>query len=1018
MAAGRLAGRFALALLLAAPCARAFSAVAGMRGAARGASHGVRRAVPRLAGAAGPPASASADTSTERALGSMELLFAPRSVGTHAATPTTHVACATLGVRIGDAQLSAALTHALRTQPMLSRRVVGTGAPDQRTRIGSVSAPGVLGRVLPFLAPEPLVRVGNPNPLRFAPMRADAAARLPADAVRVIELADDDALESEWRALFAAELNLERGALSLADGPLWRLSVLRTAGRSALVFALNHAISDQASLNALLAEMLAAADGAANGVADGAADGAADGEVDGAAGGAPPLPPSLEASILGGARSVGFFGEETGGTGLLGLEHGSARYLVAKLAESAAGELPRGAPPAWARARAVDGALASAARRSAPEFRTVGVRDVAALRARCREAGVSVSTALAACAAVVAAEACREPTAAERDLKVLLSLDMRAFGAPDGRSADALSCQAGSMDVLLRCGANTAAHLGVGGVGGGVGGADGGARAPGEARAEIDAARRVWALARTAKAQLRAFVDADFARMSVLVFDWAMSSFEMTRLVALEADNPLTLGRAYGAAISNVGVVRGVGLDAAGAGSLASSVDGLHFAVPHTATGALLPFSAATVGGRLFLTLNAPDPLVGAAERARAADRMASLVRALGAAETAGAAADGGGGIGARARGALGGTALALACAALALPHAGAWAEWAGAWRRVLDGGAMDADWAPLKFWAFFAAMHPLLQPALWISEVLHASPGPLLGGLVPASFALLNGAALALLARSERARGALNALLFASFVGYISAGLDGAGSPSAYNLALDDGIRGCPAYEDVVQPSMADFDVRKYQGRWYELGFHDWTQFSEVYGTTLDIELSADGQRWVDDFAVKGPAPLVAPRSWDKSPVANGAHYFLYGKVDVSKPGILQESGFGLTFPNFIVDVQRDARTGAYTQAIQFQCLERGGVRIFEGINFLSRTTDDQPAQMAAMHARASAAGMDAYGSSAEQMHVVQHAPSGAPPVDNAWQRMWEAVGLPRLLALAEGAMHTQAEDILNKVQ
>ena len=115
---------------------------------------------------------------------------------------------------------------------------------------------------------------------------------------------------------------------------------------------------------------------------------------------------------------------------------------------------------------------------------------------------------------------------------------------------------------------------------------------------------------------------------------------------------------------------------------------------------------------------------------------------------------------------------------------------------------------------------------------------------------------------------------------------------------------------------------------------------------------------------------------------------------------------------------MQRDARTGAYTQAIQFQCLERGGVRIFEGINFLSRTTDDQPAQMAAMHARASAAGMDAYGSSAEQMHVVQHAPSGAPPVDNAWQRMWEAVGLPRLLALAEGAMHTQAEDILNKVQ
>jgi hypothetical protein len=92
-----------------------------------------------------------------------------------------------------------------------------------------------------------------------------------------------------------------------------------------------------------------------------------------------------------------------------------------------------------------------------------------------------------------------------------------------------------------------------------------------------------------------------------------------------------------------------------------------------------------------------------------------------------------------------------------------------------------------------------------------------------------------------------------------------------------------------VVQPSMRDFDVRKYQGRWYELGFHDWTQFQEVYATTLDIELSKDGGRWVDDFGVKGPAPLVAARSWDKSPVANGAHYFLYGKVDKATPGVLQ---------------------------------------------------------------------------------------------------------------------------------
>ena len=113
---------------------------------------------------------------------------------------------------------------------------------------------------------------------------------------------------------------------------------------------------------------------------------------------------------------------------------------------------------------------------------------------------------------------------------------------------------------------------------------------------------------------------------------------------------------------------------------------------------------------------------------------------------------------------------------------------------------------------------------------------------------------------------------------------------------------------------------------------------------------------------------------------------------------------------------MQRNSK-GEYTQAIQFQCLERGGVRIFEGINFLSRTPDNGPAQLAEMHARATRAGLDPYGSSVEQMHVVQHEQTNAPPIDNDWQRMWTAIGLPKLLALAEGAMHSLAEDILNPV-
>lgn len=64
---------------------------------------------------------------------------------------------------------------------------------------------------------------------------------------------------------------------------------------------------------------------------------------------------------------------------------------------------------------------------------------------------------------------------------------------------------------------------------------------------------------------------------------------------------------------------------------------------------------------------------------------------------------------------------------------------------------------------------------------------------------------------------------------------------------------------------------------------------------------------------------------SWDKSPVANGAHYFLFGRVDPNDPpGILRESGFGVEFPNYIVDVQKDPGTG---KSLCFICSLRDSV-------------------------------------------------------------------------------------------
>eukprot|EP00980_Cylindrotheca_fusiformis_P019340 scaffold6638_cov127-Cylindrotheca_fusiformis.AAC.24 len=302
---------------------------------------------------------------------------------------------------------------------------------------------------------------------------------------------------------------------------------------------------------------------------------------------------------------------------------------------------------------------------------------------------------------------------------------------------------------------------------------------------------------------------------------------------------------------------------------------------------------------------------------------------------------------------------------------------------------------------------HPILQPILWISDVLHGSPGPMVANLVPVTFVAANIIAIGAVSFSKEIRNAVNVAAVFAFFTYIGAGLDGQAGLGDFNLALDDSykgqvVKGCPAYEDVRQRSMNNFDVDKYQGLWYEHKFHDWTQFKEVYDTTLDIRLTPDKKGWIDDFAVKGPAPDAAPLSWDKSPVANGAHYFLFGRIDEEDPpGILREKGFGVEFPNYIVDIKKDPTTGEYTEAIQFQCLERGGVRVFEGINFMSRKSEMTEEEMAAMHARAEQAGMYPYGASPEQMHAVARRPVGAPAIDNAWQQMWRTIGVDKLLEL-----------------
>lgn len=416
-----------------------------------------------------------------------------------------------------------------------------------------------------------------------------------------------------------------------------------------------------------------------------------------------------------------------------------------------------------------------------------------------------------------------------------------------------------------------------------------------------------------------------------------------------------------------------------------------------------------TINGKVKFTFHPASPIVSEETNEQFADAFIDLLETISSGATERLA-----GLGSMSTGRLASlpeNSLVLAAAALGtasvLSHAGGYLQFIRSVLEMKSNAPAEDFWPALNFWIFFAVGHPILQPILWISDVLHGSPGPKIADLVPVTFLVGNAVVLGAIAYSKEIRNAVNVAALFTFFSYIGAGLDGTAGLGDYNLALDDSykgqvVKGCPAYEEVKQPSMNDFDLNKYQGLWYEQKFHDWTQFKEVYDTTLDIKLTDGGTGWIDDFAVKGPAPDSAKLSWDKSPVANGAHYFLFGRVDPNDPkGILREKGFGVEFPNYIVDVQKDPQTGEYTEAIQFQCLERGGVRVFEGINFMSRKPQMTDEELQAMHQRAEKAGMYPFGADPEQMHTVARRPIDAPPIDNSWQAMWRAIGVDKLLEL-----------------
>ena len=281
-------------------------------------------------------------------------------------------------------------------------------------------------------------------------------------------------------------------------------------------------------------------------------------------------------------------------------------------------------------------------------------------------------------------------------------------------------------------------------------------------------------------------------------------------------------------------------------------IDDIYYAASNARSGSLYRFSCITVNGEMKFTFHPASPIVSATANEDFADVLLDILRVVSGSDEE---------IVSKSNTSTGSekndkdplipeNSLVLAAAAIGslavLSHAGGYAQFFNSVQEMKANIADPADFnAALNFWIFFAVGHPILQPILWISDVLHGSPGPMIGDLVPVTFLLGNVVAIAAITYIAEIRNAVNVALFFAFFAYVGAGLDGQAGLGDFNLALDDSykgqvVKGCPAYDEVRQPSMNDFDLEKYQGLWYEQKFHDWTQFKEVYDTTLDIKVSS----------------------------------------------------------------------------------------------------------------------------------------------------------------------------------
>lgn len=725
------------------------------------------------------------ESKTRRSLGSQELLMLPRqyNVNPNIIFPSmNHICCILLSSTPKRNIVINAIEYIMNIHPLLNSYINGNGEPNKRIDLFQ------------------MVRSNDNNyeeqyPLQFVLQNNNNAVFNANDIVKpYVYTNNEEELESSWKETF--QKDLDNGTIWLSSEqqqtkqPLWKLQIhtTKTSGQEddeqslsspcVMFLTFNHAISDQGSVNKLIDQILYTIVALEEGKILPLDNNNSNNTIQ-----SNDITVSLEESVLGIKQSWKDIKTQ-------GITYHTIQYVIGKALEGL--KDPVILPDknnndndnnknslvtslsiiAGRKAGGID--RNQQQRQTTLQFRTLSKQPTISLLNKCHVNQVTISNALTTAMTLTATDYISGGNNSgnnnkKRYYKVLQSLDMRRYGAQLDKG-NTIACMAGSHDIMYgplddRSGEKIRHNM--------------------NNNKELTQ-QQFWELSKDAKEQTLSFINNSIGPIeAVRVFDFAMTISDLNNLVYVTSKSDSTKGRAYSVGVTNLGVYEKtkqfplhpiLNTNTNNQGNIIQKesslllqnkhgrylINGIYYATSHTQSGCLFPVSAMTINDQLYFTFNPVQPIVSNDMNHQFANSFIDLLETV--AETCDITKSSSNkemktehknnNFLSQLPNNLLTKVVSIIGLGSVLSHSNAWIQFYQSIMEMKANVVVPEDFnAALNFWIFFAVGHPILTPILWISDVLHGSPGPLIANLIPVSFLLGNLVFIAAITLSKEVR-------------------------------------------------------------------------------------------------------------------------------------------------------------------------------------------------------------------------------------------------------------------------